>query len=303
MVQAGKNLRLSLEAGEAIRIFSKRLGQDLERHLAVQRGIGGLIDLARSPLADEGGDFIVAESGADFESHGLWGLILAVILYMEGFEAPAGARNCQENANVRVKASSRNPAGQYDGNVMDVNAFDVLLLVFVGLLVLLGVLRGLTRLLIGTGALVAAFILAAQFHELVASLMVRVVEMSEPVANLAAYLAIVLGTMLAGSLVASALQRLLKTTMLGWADRLAGGAVGLLAALLSAALVVLPVVAYSPSGAAVLRNSVLAPYVTVVADIANPLVPDRLSEQYRDKMESLRQYWQRRRVASDQPPA
>ena len=168
------------------------------------------------------------------------------------------------------------------------NAFDGLLLVFVGLLVLLGVLRGLTSLLIGTGALVVAFMLAAQFHEQVAGLMVRVVEMPEPVANLAAYLAIFLGPMLAGSLVASALRRWLKTTMLSWADRLAGGAVGFVAALLSAALVVLPVIAYSPSGAGVLRNSVLAPYVTVVADIANQLVPDRLSAQYRDRMESLR---------------
>ena len=112
--------------------------------------------------------------------------------------------------------------------------------------------------------------------------MVRVVEMPEPVANLVAYLAIFLGTMLAGALVASVLGRLLKAAMLGWADRLAGGAVGLVAALLAAALVILPVVAYTPSGAAVLRNSVLAPYVTVVADIANHLVPDRLSGQYRD---------------------
>ena len=107
---------------------------------------------------------------------------------------------------------------------MDVNAFDALLLVLVGLLVLLGMLRGLTRLLIGTGALVAAFMLAAQFHGQVAVSMVRVVEMTDPVASLAAYLAIFLGTMLAGSLVASVLGRLLKTTMLGWADRLAGGA-------------------------------------------------------------------------------
>ena len=182
---------------------------------------------------------------------------------------------------------------------MDVNAFDVLLLVLIGLLVLLGVLRGLTRLLIGTGALVAAFMLAAQFHGQVAVSMVRVVEMTEPVASLAAYLAIFLGTMLAGSLVASVLGRWLKTTMLGWADRLAGGAVGLVSALLAAALVILPVVADSPSGVAVLRNSVLAPYVTVVADIANQLVPDRISAQYRDRMESLRQHWQRRRAASD----
>ena len=129
--------------------------------------------------------------------------------------------------------------------------------------------------------------------------MVRVVEMPEPVANLVAYLAIFLGTMLAGALVASVLGRLLKAAMLGWADRLAGGAVGLVAALLAAALVILPVVAYTPSGAAVLRNSVLAPYVTVVADIANHLVPDRLSSQYRDRMESLRQYWKQRWAASD----
>ena len=182
---------------------------------------------------------------------------------------------------------------------MDVNAFDVLLLILVVLLVVLGALRGLTRLLIGTGALVAAFMLAAQFHEHVGASMGRVVEMPEPVANLAAYLVLFLGTMLAGSLVASALGRLLKTTMLGWADRLAGGAVGFVAALLAAALIILPVVAYAPSGAAVLRNSLLAPYVTVVADIANQLVPDRLSAQYRDGMESLRQYWHRRRAASD----
>ncbi len=213
------------------------------------------------------------------------------------------AQKCPENANVLASPSLRHRAGKYDENVMDVNTFDVLLLVLVGLLVLLGVLKGLTRLLIGVGALVAAFMLAAQFHWQVAVSMARVVEMTEPVANLVAYLAIFLGTILAGALIASALGRLLRATMLGWADRLAGGAVGLVAALLAAALVILPVVAYAPSGAAVLRSSVLAPYVTVVADIANPLVPDRLSGHYRDKMESLRQYWQRRRAASDQPPA
>ena len=163
-------------------------------------------------------------------------------------------------------------------------------LALVGLLVLLGVLRGLTRLLIGVGALVAAFMRGA------VPLAGRGIDgarrgdaRSGGYFNLVAYLAIFLGTMLTGALVASVLGRLLKAAMLGWADRLAGGAAGLVAALLAAALVILPVVAYAPSGAAVLRNSVLAPYVTVVADIANHLVPDRLSSQYRDRMESLRQ--------------
>ena len=37
--------------------------------------IGGLIDLAHAPLANEGGDVIVAESGADGKGHRLFRLV------------------------------------------------------------------------------------------------------------------------------------------------------------------------------------------------------------------------------------
>lgn len=78
---------------------------------------------------------------------------------------PAAAQESPENTNVRVEATSRNPANRYDRSVMDLNAFDLLLLV----------------LPIGVWALVEAFIFAAQFHWQVAISMVRVVEMPEPV--------------------------------------------------------------------------------------------------------------------------
>ena len=65
MVQTGEHLRFTLEPGQSIRICRKRLGQGLERHLPVQLRIGGLIDLAHAPLADEGGDVVVPEAGAD----------------------------------------------------------------------------------------------------------------------------------------------------------------------------------------------------------------------------------------------
>ena len=72
MVQAGEDLRLTLKPCQPIRIAGKRFGQDLQRHLPVQLGIGGLIDLSHPALADEGGDVVVAESGADGQGHGLW---------------------------------------------------------------------------------------------------------------------------------------------------------------------------------------------------------------------------------------
>ena len=45
-------------------------GQHLQRDIAAQLGIGGLIHLSYAPLADEGGHVIVAKPGADAEWHG-----------------------------------------------------------------------------------------------------------------------------------------------------------------------------------------------------------------------------------------
>ncbi len=39
--------------------------QDLQRRLAVQLGIGRLIDMPHTPLADESGHVVVGEAGAD----------------------------------------------------------------------------------------------------------------------------------------------------------------------------------------------------------------------------------------------
>ena len=177
---------------------------------------------------------------------------------------------------------------------MDLNTFDLLLLVLVGVLVVVGLLRGLTRLLIGICALVAAFILAARFHALAAAAVLGAMDMPAPAASLVGYLAIFLGTMLAGAVIGRIMRGLLKAAMLGWADRLAGAGAGLLAALLAAALIILPVIAYVPTGERLLRNSVLAPYVTLFADLANQVVPDELAEQYQERMDALRQYWRQR---------
>jgi membrane protein required for colicin V production len=166
------------------------------------------------------------------------------------------------------------------------NALDIVLLVLVAVLTVIGVIKGLTRVLVGIGALACGFVLAAQFHE---SLAPRIGGSA-----LAAFLLILLGTLLVGWLCAWLLGRLMKAAKLTWADRLAGGALGLAAAGLAAAVLVLPLVAYVPSGEKALENSTLAPYVTVVADLANHLVPAGMSERYRSKMESLRSHWRGR---------
>ena len=107
--------------------------------------------------------------------------------------------------------------------------------------------------------------------------------------------------MLAGALVAFVARRTLKLAMLGWVDRLAGAALGLIAALLAAGLVLLPAVGRVPAGESLLRESVLAPYAAAAAALTYRLVPDALSAEYRERMGSLRVYWLERGAASPGP--
>lgn len=173
------------------------------------------------------------------------------------------------------------------------NGFDIGLLILLALLVLFGLIKGLTRLLIGMGALIVGFLLAAQFHQQLA-VKLTWINVNDDILKLIAYVLIFFGTMAVGGVLAWITRKLLKAAMLSWADRLAGGAVGLVAAMLIAAWLVLPLVAYSPFGEKALRDSTLAPYVTVVADLAKRLVPEELSDSYNKKIEDLREYWRDR---------
>ena len=177
------------------------------------------------------------------------------------------------------------------------NSFDIVLLVLACVLVVIGMAKGLVRILIGLAALVAAFALAAIYHQPLADRLNF--EISVEATRLISYALIFLGVMLAGGLIAYLVRRLLKAAMLSWADRLGGAALGLVAAAVAAALLVLPVVAYSPHGTRLLGDSLFAPYVTAVADLANELVPEELSQRYLDGIEDLREFWREQVFESD----
>ena len=183
------------------------------------------------------------------------------------------------------------------------NAFDMVVLVVIALLMLAGLLKGFTRLAIGIAALAAAFVLAVRFHAPVAVSLAAATGLTEPLATAAAYAAIFLGTMLVGALVASVVRRTLKLAMLGWVDRLAGAAMGLVAALLAAGLLLLPAASRFPAGESLLRASVLAPYAAAAAALTHRLVPEPLSAEYRERMDSLRVHWLERRPAPPGPGA
>jgi len=170
------------------------------------------------------------------------------------------------------------------------NGFDIALLIVMGILVVVGLMKGLVRILVGLAALVAAFIVASMFHRQLAESLGRL-DISIEVLRLLCYLALFIGVMLVGAVLAFLLRSLLKVAMLSWADRLAGAALGVAASFIAFSLLVLPVVAYTPNGAGILDRSILAPYVLVVADLAARATPDDLVERFRERLGELKERW------------
>jgi len=170
------------------------------------------------------------------------------------------------------------------------NALDIGL---IGLIVFgagIGLARGLVRILIGILSLVVAFFLASRYQDQIAAVLTSR-HVSETPARIGAYVLVFVATMIAGGLVAWVVGKLLKLAMLSFPDRLAGGALGIVAALLAAAFLVHPLVAWSPEGSRLLATSKIAPYVTVVADLGNAMAPDAVAKRYDQGIESLRRVW------------
>jgi len=170
------------------------------------------------------------------------------------------------------------------------NALDIGLVVLLIIGAGFGLARGFVRILIGVLSLVVAFFLASRYQDAIAAMMTSR-HVSEAPARIGAYVLVFLATMIAGGLVAWVVGKLLKLAMLSFPDRLAGGALGIVAALLAASFVVHPLVASSPQGSHLVATSKLAPFVSVVADLGNAMAPDAVAKRYERGIESVRRVW------------
>lgn len=173
---------------------------------------------------------------------------------------------------------------------MGLNAFDVAFLALALACSVFGLLRGFSRLAIGIASLVVAFLMASWLRDPAAAWL-RGMGVKAGPADLTAYGAIFLLTMLVGGGVAWAVRKVLKAALLSWADRAAGAALGISAAVLGGAFVVHPLAASSPWGRELLATSALAPYASIVADVANFAAPEKQAAAYRKEMDALRKTW------------
>ena len=163
------------------------------------------------------------------------------------------------------------------------NGLDIAIVTGLVLAVLLGAIRGLTRLLLISGFLILGWWLALRYQIPVAR---RLLGVDDGPGVLVGFVAVFVLVLLAGGLAGRLLVKLLRAADLRWIDRLAGAGAGFLVAFLLAAAARLPVASVLPSDHPVMAGSVLAPPLQRLTAWMLPLVPDEVRASYERRQQA-----------------
>jgi membrane protein required for colicin V production len=152
--------------------------------------------------------------------------------------------------------------------------------------VLIAASNGFFYELFSFAGVVIGYVAAAWGYQKVAAWYLPMVKESW-VADIAGFLTIFLGIVLVAGIVGRLARWAMKEVGLSWADRVLGGAFGLIRGLLVIAVVLLATASFAP-GARWMSNSQLAPYMLTVARAAIWVAPGSVRAHFFDGMKVFR---------------
>jgi len=166
------------------------------------------------------------------------------------------------------------------------NTLDWLLVLLLAYSVVRAFLRGFFREAFALGGLILGFLFACWFYQPLA-LDLKGLITSTPVAELAAFLLILAGTMILASLLGRLLRHTASAIGLGFVDRLLGAAFGLVRGAFLGVTLLLATTAFLPS-APWIENSLLAPYFLRAAHAVSFVMPSDLKRRLLDGLDHLK---------------
>jgi membrane protein required for colicin V production len=164
------------------------------------------------------------------------------------------------------------------------NWLDILLLVIIGVSLVLGLIKGLTRMIIGIASVVAGFIVAALYYRPVSVLFSRMLA-AEIWRHLIAFVVIFITVLIVGGLVSFLLSKIIKGP-LRFADRVLGGMLGVVTGVLICGVLVIAQLAF-PVDKQALKSSVIAPYCYWLTKGMIQVIPRELKEKFKTTYEEI----------------
>ena len=171
------------------------------------------------------------------------------------------------------------------------NLFDMLAVVIVAFSVIRGMFRGLIKEISSVIGVLGGFYAAYTYYILPAGPLSRWV--SDPAhVNIFSFLLIFCIVFLVISMLGVIIKYVLNIAFLGWFDRACGVGFGLLKGILLVSVLLIIFTTFLPKGAPLVKDSVLAPHISLVSERMAKIVSRDMKQQFVEKIEALKKSWQ-----------
>jgi membrane protein required for colicin V production len=170
------------------------------------------------------------------------------------------------------------------------NAFDIVVGVVLTYGVIRGLFRGLVKEVSSIIGVLGGFLAAYSFYGAAAGYLQGLVS-SPTYRNLLAFLIIFCVVVVVVNVLALVIKYLMKIVFLGWLDRLGGVVFGFIKGVLIGAVLFLALTAFLPKGTPLIKDSLTAPYVAMVAEKMAVLVSSDIKREFATKLDELKKAW------------
>lgn len=171
------------------------------------------------------------------------------------------------------------------------NGLDYAIMAAVALGAVWGVSRGVVRMVGSIVAVVVGVYLASVYYQRLGALATNELSLSPAAGATLGYCLILVGALVAITVINRMTLRLLHLADLTWVDRLGGSVMGAAVAAALAGLVVVALTALLPADTGVLRGSKLAPRVLAYNERLASYIPREVRDAYESKRAELLRYW------------
>ncbi len=167
-----------------------------------------------------------------------------------------------------------------------VNVLDFILLTLLAIALIRGIMRGAIRQVASLVGIVAGFVVAGHLYLRLLPVIKRFLP-SVPYSEVISYLLIFAASWVSIILLSLLLVRLSRIVLMSWADRLFGGALGLLKGTVAVVVLGAALTLFLPGTSRLLTGSLLAPYVQGAGHYLVQLTPKDLRKKYQEKHDTL----------------
>ncbi len=171
------------------------------------------------------------------------------------------------------------------------NPLDIVITIILSYCLIRGGFRGLIKEISAIIGVLGGFFLAINHYRPIAQILQKQIG-DIPFLNILSFMIIFGVTLILVNLIGMAIKRLLEASDLTWFDRFCGCIIGTAKALLISAVIVMVLTIFLPKGAPLVKDSLMAPYITLIARQMAKVITQDMKQQYNKKMIELKKAWQ-----------